>query len=107
MTSWLLLLGAIVTEVGATLSLRMSATGDRRWYLPVVVGYLLAFALLSGALAAGMPLGVAYGIWSAVGIVATAVLSRILFREPLTPLMLGGMGLIVVGVLLVELGGVH
>ncbi|TDP79719.1 small multidrug resistance pump [Brachybacterium sp. AG952] len=107
MTSWLLLLGAIVTEVGAALSLRMSATGDRRWYLPVVVGYLLAFALLSGALAAGMPLGVAYGIWSAVGIVATAVLSRILFREPLTKLMLGGMGLIVVGVLLVELGGVH
>src|SRR5699024_5154143 len=74
---------------------------------PVAVGYLAAFALLSGALAAGMPLGVAYGIWSAFGIVATAVLSRILFREPLTKLMLGGMGLIVVGVLLVELGGVH
>lgn len=105
--SWLLLLGAIVFEVGATLSLRMSVAGDRRWYLPVVVGYLAAFALLSGALSAGMPLGVAYGIWSAVGIVATAVLSRILFREPLTALMLGGMGMIVVGVLLVELGGVH
>ena len=105
--SWLLLLGAIVTEVGATLSLRMSATGDRRWYLPVVAGYLAAFALLSGALGDGMPLGVAYGIWSAVGIVATAVLSRMLFCEPLTTPMLGGMGLIVVGVLLVELGGVH
>ena len=85
----------------------MAATGDRRWYLPVVAGYLLAFGLLSGALAAGMPLGVAYGIWTAVGIVATAVLSRILFREPLTALMLGGMGLIVAGVLLVELGGAH
>jgi len=105
--NWLLLLGAIVSEVGATLSLRMSATGDRRWFLPLVAGYLLAFGLLSGALAAGMPLGVAYGIWTAVGIVATAVLSRILFREPLTALMLGGVGLIVAGVLLVELGGAH
>jgi small multidrug resistance pump len=72
-----------------------------------VAGYLLAFTLLSGALAAGMPLGVAYGIWTAVGIVVTAVLSRVLFREALTPLMLAGMGLIVAGVLLVELGGAH
>lgn len=105
--SWLLLAGAILTEVAATLSLRMAATGRRRWYVPVVLGYVLAFALLSGALAAGMPLGVAYGVWTAVGIIATALLSRILFREALTPLMLGGMGLIVAGVLLVELGGAH
>src|SRR5699024_10692080 len=87
--------------------LRMSATGDRRWYLPVAVGYLAAFALLSGALAAGMPLGVAYGIWSAFGIVATAALSRLLFREPLTKPMVGAMELIVVGVLAGERGGVH
>ncbi|MEE1650439.1 SMR family transporter [Brachybacterium sp. J144] len=105
--SWLLLSGAILTEVAATLSLRMAATGRRRWYVPVVLGYVLAFALLSGALAAGMPLGVAYGVWTAVGIIATALLSRLLFREALTPVMLGGMGLIVVGVLLVELGGAH
>ncbi|MEE1618483.1 DMT family transporter [Brachybacterium sp. J153] len=105
--SWLLLSGAILTEVAATLSLRMAATGRRRWYAPVVLGYVLAFALLSGALAAGMPLGVAYGVWTAVGIIATALLSRILFREALTPVMLGGMGLIVAGVLLVELGGTH
>lgn len=42
-----------------------------------------------------------------MGIVATALLSRLLFRDALTPVMLAGMGLIVVGVLLVELGGVH
>ncbi|WP_371830314.1 hypothetical protein [Curtobacterium poinsettiae] len=34
----------------------------------------------------------------------TAVLGRVLFREPLTALMLGGITLIIVGVLLVELG---
>lgn len=105
--SLLLLAGAIAAEVTATLSLRLAADGRRWFYLPVVAGYVLAFALLSAALAAGMPLGVAYGIWSAVGIVATALLSRLLFRDALTPVMLAGMGLIVVGVLLVELGGVH
>ena len=106
--SWLLLAGAVLAEVGGTLSLRMASTGgDRRWYAPLVLGYLAAFALISGALSLGMPLGVAYGVWVAVGIVLTAVLSRILFREPLTPLMLAGMGLIVAGVMLVELGGVR
>ena len=105
--AWLFLIGAIITEVSGTLALRMAALGGRGWFAVVGVGYVLAFTLLALALGAGMALGVAYGIWSAVGIVATAVLSRILFREPLTKLMLGGMGLIVVGVLLVELGGAH
>ncbi len=103
--SWLLLCAAVVCEVASTLSLRVAAGGRRAWYAPVVLGYLIAFALLSGALRAGMPLGVAYGVWAAGGIVLTALLSRLLFREALTPLMLTGMGLITAGVLLVELGG--
>lgn len=103
--SWVLLSGAVIAEVASTLSLRVAATGRRAWYAPVVLGYVIAFALLSGALRTGMPLGVAYGVWAAAGIVLTALLSRLLFREVLTPLMLGGMGLIAAGVLLVELGG--
>lgn len=102
--SWLLLGAAIVFEVASTLSLRIAAGGRRVWYIPVVIGYVIAFALLSGTLQAGMPLGVAYGVWTAAGIVLTALLSRALFREALTPLMLAGMGMIAAGVLLVELG---
>lgn len=105
--SWLLLSGAILSEVAGTLSLRAAATGRRAWYIPVVLGYLGAFAFLSATLQTGMPLGVAYGVWVAVGIVLTALLSRVLFREALTPMMLGGMALIAVGVLLIELGGAH
>lgn len=101
---WLLLAGAILAEVIGTLSLRAAAGGRRPWYLLVAVAYLLAFGLLSGTLAAGMPLGVAYGIWTAVGIVLTALASRVLFREALTPVMLAGMGMIAAGVLLIELG---
>lgn len=103
--SWLLLSGAILAEVVGTLSLRVAAGGRRAWYLLVVAAYVVAFALLSGALAAGMPLGVAYGMWAAVGIVLTALASRVLFRENLTPMMLAGFGMIALGVLLIELGG--
>jgi len=105
--SWLLLGGAIVAEVIGTLALRAAAGGRRAWYALVVVAYLLAFTQLSGALAAGMPLGVAYGMWTAIGIVITALASRVLFREALTPVMLAGMGMIAAGVLLIELGGAH
>lgn len=101
---WVLLAIAIVTEVGATISLKLATDGKRVWYVAVVAGYLIAFSLLAVALTLGLPIGVAYGIWAATGVALTAVLGRVLFREPLTALMLGGIALIIVGVFLVELG---
>lgn len=101
---WILLAIAIVTEVGATISLKLATDGKRVWYVAVVAGYLIAFSLLAVALTLGLPIGVAYGIWAATGVALTAILGRVLFREPLTALMLGGIALIIVGVFLVELG---
>ena len=51
-----------------------------------------------------MALGVAYGIWGASGVALTAILSAVIFGEALTPVMLGGIGLIILGVLTIELG---
>lgn len=101
--AWAYLVVAIGCELAATLSLR-KAVDDRRWYAAVAPGYLVAFVFLSLTLSAGMPLGVAYGIWTAAGVALAALLSRVLFREPLTPLMGVGIALIAGGVLLVELG---
>ncbi|MDS1115729.1 SMR family transporter [Gordonia westfalica] len=98
---------AIMAEVGATLALRAATDGRPRFYGIVVVGYVTAFVALTIALRQGIPLGVAYGIWAAAGVAATAVAAHFLFRERLTPRMLAGIGVIVVGVLLVELGAVH
>ena len=105
--AWLALIGAILFEVGGTLSLRMAATGRRPWYLAVAVGYVTAFGLLAVVLTLGMPLGVAYGIWAAVGVALTAVLSHYLFKEPFTWMMAAAIALIGAGVLLVELGAAH
>jgi small multidrug resistance pump len=101
---WLYLAGAILTEVASTLALRVAAGGRRRWYAVVVTGYVISFALLAAALDAGMGIGVAYGIWTAVGVALTAVLSRLLFDEPLTRTMSLGILLIAAGVLLLEAG---
>lgn len=100
---WAFLAGAILSEVSATTALRASVHGSWKWYAPVVVGYVLSFILLSFALRDGLGLGIAYGVWSASGVCVTAVLSKLVFKEPLTLLMMLGMVLIVGGVLLVEL----
>lgn len=104
MIAWAFLSAAIVSEIGATMSLKVAALGRPRWYGVVAVGYVAAFCFLSAALAQGLGIGVAYGVWAAVGIAATALLSRWIFKEPFTALMGVGVAIIVGGVLLVELG---
>lgn len=94
---------AIGCEVTGSLSLKAAQTNPW-WFVLVVVGYVNAFWALSRVLRMGMPLGVAYGIWGAVGVLLTAIAGFLVFGEALTPLMLVGIGLIMVGVLAVELG---
>lgn len=106
--SGIYLLGAIASEVTGTLSLKLASDSKgHRWYGVVMAGYLAAFALLTLTLREGLPLGVAYGVWSAGGVAATAIASRFFFGEPLTRIMIAGIALIMVGVLLVEVGSVH
>jgi small multidrug resistance pump len=103
MSKWTMLAVAIVSEVVGTLSLR-AALDHPAWFALVATGYLVAFALLSAVLAAGMPVGVAYGIWSASGVALTAVLAALVFRDPLTVQIGLGIAAVIGGVLLVELG---
>jgi small multidrug resistance pump len=103
---WWALAGAILIEVVATLSLRAS-DGFRKkaWIAPVTLGYLASFYLLWLSLSLGMPVGIAYGIWTACGVALVAVIARFLFSEPLTWMMVLGIGLIVAGVLTIEMAG--
>lgn len=104
--SWLALLGGIFVEVLSTLGLRASdGFRKRRWIAPVLVGYVVSFTLVWLALHLGMPVGIAYGVWSACGVALVAVLARVLFAEPLTWPMLAGIALIIGGVLTIELSG--
>jgi small multidrug resistance pump len=106
---WLALAGAILIEVAATLSLRASDGFRKRvWVVPVIVGYVISFGMLSLSLSLGMPVGIAYGVWSACGVALVAVIAKFLFAEPLTWLMGTGIALIIAGVLTIELtGSVH
>jgi len=101
---WVFLIAAIVIEVGATLALQAAVNGRRLLYGVTVLGYIVAFTLLSLALQNGLPLGVSYGIWAASGVALTAILARIIFRQRFTWVMSVGIVLIMGGVLMIELG---
>jgi small multidrug resistance pump len=103
---WLLLGAAIVVEVAATLSLRASQDHSA-WLVVVAIGYTGAFILLTLVIRAGLPIGVAYGIWGALGTAGTAALAAAIFGDPFTWPIVVGIGLIIAGVLLVELGSRH
>ncbi|WP_107766858.1 DMT family transporter [Nocardioides terrigena] len=103
MTKWYLLLAAILCEVTGSLSLK-GALDEPTLYVVVAAGFVAAFAFLTAVLRRGMPIGVAYGVWAALGVALTSVLSAVLYDEPFTGLMAAGIALIMGGVLLVELG---
>nr|WP_223871889.1 SMR family transporter [Candidatus Dactylopiibacterium carminicum] len=94
---------AIVCEVIATSALKASAGFSRP--LPsvlVVLGYGAAFYLLTIVLRS-IPVGVAYAIWSGAGIVLVSLVGWLLYRQSLdTPAILG-IGLILAGVLVLNL----
>lgn len=103
--SYLLLAGAILTEVIATVSLSLS-NGFTRLLpsLVVIVGYTSSFTLLSFALARGLPLAIAYAIWAGVGVSLVAVIGVVLLGNNLTWTQAGGIVAVVAGVTMIELG---
>ena len=106
MFGWLLLSGAVVAEVGATIALKLS-DGFSRWVPSgiVVVGYLVSFYLLARILARGMNLGVVYAVWSALGVALIVLVDVLFFGERLSMMQVGGLFMVVLGVAALELGG--
>ncbi|MEE2916644.1 QacE family quaternary ammonium compound efflux SMR transporter [Sphingomonas ginsenosidimutans] len=101
---YLLLLAAILSEVVATTALKQSDGFTRPFpALVTVAGYAIAFYCLSLALRT-IPTGVAYAIWSGVGIVLVTVAARIVHGQRLDLPTLAGMALIVAGVAVMNLG---
>ena len=107
--SWVLLGAAIASKVTGTLALRASNGFSR--LIPsiiVVVGYLASFGLLALVLKS-LPVGTVYAIWAGIGIALVAVLNKVIFNDPVPPLAMVGIVLIIGGVVLVRVsgGGAH
>jgi multidrug resistance protein EbrA len=104
MNGYVLLLTAIMAEVFGSSMLKAS-NGFKR-VLPIfgiIIGYGLAFYALSLSLKT-IPLGMAYAIWSGLGTALTALIGVILYKEGFNRKKLLGLGLIIGGVIILNLG---
>ena len=102
MPSWATLLIAIVAEVIATSALKASDGFSK--LLPsaiTVLGYGVAFYCLSLTLR-HIPVGVAYAVWSGLGVVLITAVAWLVFGQKLDLPALIGMGLIVAGVVVMN-----
>ena len=102
MKTFIILFFAILSEVIATSSLKFSEGFTKP--IPsviVAIGYGLSFYLLSIALKS-MPIGVAYAIWSGVGLILTVIAGMILWKETLDLAKVAGVVLILAGIVLIN-----
>ncbi|MCX8641751.1 MULTISPECIES: DMT family transporter [unclassified Gilliamella] len=103
MNAYFLLFLAIICEVIATSSLKLSNGFTNLTYSVVtIVGYSASFYLLSLALKT-IPVGIAYAIWSGIGIVFISLIAWIFMKQTLDLAALIGMGFIMFGVVIINL----
>ncbi len=106
MLTSLLLAAAILAEMAATVSLKLSDGFTK--LAPstiVIVGYVVSFALLAKILTRGMSLGVVYAVWSGIGVALIALIDVVWFGERLSLLQVSGLFFVIAGVVALELGG--
>lgn len=100
--SWIYLIIAIVAEVIATTALKASDGFTRLAPSSITaIGYAIAFYMLALALKT-IPVGIAYAIWSGVGIVAIAIIGFLVFNQRLDAAGLLGIALILAGVVVLN-----
>jgi multidrug transporter EmrE-like cation transporter len=94
---------AILSEVIATSALKASEGFTKPWpVLILAVGYASSFYFLSLTLRT-IPVGIAYAIWSGVGVILISLLAWWLYGQSLDKAALIGIGLIVAGVVVLNL----
>ncbi|MBM7507310.1 small multidrug resistance pump [Nocardioides salarius] len=107
MPAALLLAAAIVVEVAATATLpRTDGFTRPGWTAVVVAGYALALWMLS-LVVRTMPISVAYAVWAGLGTALVAAVGVVFLSEPLGWLRAVSLGMIVVGVVGLNLTGAH
>ena len=101
--AYLFLLVAIVSEVAASTALRATRGFTQLWPSVItVLGYIISFYALSLTLGT-IKLGIAYAVWSGVGMVLITALGWLIYKQKLDWPALFGIALIIIGVVVIQI----
>lgn len=98
MLPWIYLVFAGLLEVGWAIGLKYTEGFTKPLPSVLTIGAIAASMMLLAKAAQTIPIGTAYGIWVGIGAFGATVLGAYLFQEPLPPLKLGFVALLVVSV---------
>lgn len=103
MTYWLYILGSVVFDVAANVSLEMSkGFKHKRFGILAVALIMVAFAFLTFAVQ-GIPLFVAYAVWGALSISGTALATLLLFGHKLNWISCLGLAILILSIVTMQL----
>ncbi len=103
---WFYLVLAIICEAGWAIAMKLS-DGLTRWKPTVVMSvlYVLSVVFLAIVTKRLNNVGVVYAIWAGSGVALIAIVGFIYFKEPVSTLKVISLGLIVVGIIGVQVTG--
>ena len=105
--AWVYLLAAGLLEIVWAYLMKASAGFTKPWPTVGMVVFMIgSFGLLSLAMKT-LPLGTAYAIWTGIGAVGAFAVGAFILGEPLTPLRIAGVTLVVSGLVVLKLASSH
>lgn len=105
--AWIFLFFAGVLEIVWAFLMKASDGLTRPWPTVGTVGFMIvSFGLLSLAMKS-LPLGTAYAIWTGIGAVGAFAVGVVVLGEPLSPMRIGGVSLVVAGLVVLKLSSGH
>jgi quaternary ammonium compound-resistance protein SugE len=96
--AWLALITAGLLDVAWAISMKYAEGYTRVGWSLVSLALLAAFVFLLGRALQILQVGTAYAVWTGIGAVGTLLMGVVLFGETLSPVKIGGIALVLIGI---------
>ena len=97
--AWLILIVAGLFEIGWAVGLKSTEGFTRFWPSVFTIVAIVASMSLLAVAVRTIPVGSGYAIWTGIGVVGTAILGILIYKEPFTACRLAFLALIIIGII--------
>jgi len=101
--AWIALLAAGLLDIAWAVSMKYADGYTRLGWSLLSLIFLGLFVFLLGRTLQVLPMGIAYSVWTGVGAVGTVTMGALLFGETISPLQVGGIACVLVGIACLKL----